>query len=182
MMTEPRAGRSLPADNLHAIVGHHLWATLRLIDRCMELAPEQLELSTPGTFGSIHATLDHMVRADGSFLHWIVEGQVGGSPQQPLAPVATLRADMERHAEGWRQLLSRVDELRAPTEAEEGGEPYPGFASNLGVFLTQALHHGAEHRSHVCSVLGAHGLEVPDLSGWGFAQLGAGAASDRDRE
>ena len=65
LMLDARAARPLPAgvDHLHTIVGHHLWATLRLIDRCLKLLPEQLELSTPGTFGSIHATLEHRRKA-----------------------------------------------------------------------------------------------------------------------
>ena len=33
--------------------GHHVWATLRLIDVCLDLTPEQLETEVPGTFGSI---------------------------------------------------------------------------------------------------------------------------------
>jgi hypothetical protein len=35
--------------------------------------------------------------------------------------------------------------------------------------LTQAIHHGDVHRTHILSILGAQGLEVPDLDIWDYA-------------
>jgi hypothetical protein len=35
--------------------------------------------------------------------------------------------------------------------------------------LTQTFHHANEHRAHVCSALGALGIEPPDVSAWGYA-------------
>lgn len=159
MIQEPRASGSLAAalGLLRMIVGHHIWATQRLIDRCLQLSPAQLELSTPGTYGSIHATLAHLVQGDGGFQRWIQDQEVVCSEPGSPPPMATLRADMESRARVWRELLDREDELAA---------------TNVGLILTQAVHHGAEHRTHVCSILGAHGLDVPDLSGWAYAGSG----------
>lgn len=39
----------------------HVWATLRLIDTCLALSPEQLETGVPGTSGSILDTMRHLV-------------------------------------------------------------------------------------------------------------------------
>jgi uncharacterized damage-inducible protein DinB len=47
---------------------HHLWANLRLLDGCESLSDAQLEATAHGTFGSIRATLLHLVRSDGSYL------------------------------------------------------------------------------------------------------------------
>ena len=41
---------------------HHVWATLRVIDVCLELSPEQLETTVPGTYGSILDTVRHTRR------------------------------------------------------------------------------------------------------------------------
>jgi hypothetical protein len=78
--------------------------------------------------------------------------EFGYVPLGPPPSVATLRADMEGQAARWRELLAddRIEHAE-------------------GVFLTQALHHAAEHRAHLCSILGAHGLEVPDLSACAYA-------------
>lgn len=170
-MSEPRTSRPLPAREhvLGKILGHHAWATLRLIDRCLELTPEQLELSTPGTYGSIHATLAHLVQGDGGLLRAAAGEEFGCVPPGPPPSMAALRADMERQARQWRGLLGRRDELGARFPAEGEATPHcPGIEHAEGHFLAQAIHHGAEHRTHVCSILGAHGLEVPELSGWAY--------------
>ena len=41
---------------------HNVWATVRLIDTCGALTPEQLATSAPGTYGSSIATLRHLSR------------------------------------------------------------------------------------------------------------------------
>jgi uncharacterized damage-inducible protein DinB len=43
---------------------HHAWATLRLVDACLALSPEQLETTVPGTYGSILDTLRHSIASD----------------------------------------------------------------------------------------------------------------------
>ena len=35
---------------------HHVWATLRIIDSCLELSPEQLQSNQPGTYGYVFET------------------------------------------------------------------------------------------------------------------------------
>jgi hypothetical protein len=38
--------------------------------------------------------------------------------------------------------------------------------------MAQAIHHADDHRSHILSILGARGLEVPEPNGldvWGYA-------------
>jgi uncharacterized damage-inducible protein DinB len=137
-------------DLLSTIVGHHVWATLRVVDRCLELGPEQLEFTTPGTYGSIHATLDHLVRGDVGFLRWITEAEALRHVEEPLQPMVNLRGELERQASGWQDLLNH--------------EPSPAIAERMALMLPQALHHASEHRTQVCSILGAHGVEVPEVS------------------
>jgi hypothetical protein len=75
---------------------------------------------------------------------------------------------MELQAGRWRELLDRIDELDA-THPEEPGE-YPEVEQAVGLYLTQAVHHGNDHRTHICTILGAHGLEVPEFSGWEYVR------------
>ena len=46
-----------PADTLTTLFSHHLWANLRLLERCAELTGEQLEATISGAYGSVHDTL-----------------------------------------------------------------------------------------------------------------------------
>ena len=56
-----------------------------------------------------------------------------------------------------RRMLRRYSDGDWPTTAQ---------AQNL--LLLQALHHGNDHRTHVCTILGAHGLPLADVSGWEY--------------
>lgn len=165
-------------DHLRTIFEHHIWATLRLLDHCLDLKPAQLALSTPGTYGTIQETLTHLVGADARYQHRIMTGQP--KPRHEGAPpsLAELRADMAEQGDRWRDLLGRLDEfdVSLPAEPDET-PPYPAIRHAVGLIVTQAIHHGEEHRVQVNSILGAHGVEVPELSGWEyFRQLVLGGA------
>ena len=165
------------AEPLRAIVGHHVWATLGLLDHCAALSPGQLELTAPGTFGTIHATLEHLVRSDGGYQRRITGG-ARVPPPEKLPPLASLRSAMEAQAARWRELLGRVNDLDA-THPEEPGE-YPRIEHAVGLYFAQAVHHGNDHRTHICTILGAHGLEVPEFSAWEymrFVRSGADASA-----
>jgi len=156
-------------DHLRTIVGHHLWATGRLIDHCAELPPAQRELTTPGTYGSVHATLAHLVAADRRYLFGIT-----GAERTPLAPPGTLpdlgllRATAVQLRAGWTDVLDRIDEVDCTMPAIEGEDPYPRIEHAVGLFLVQAVHHGEAHRTEIRSILGAHGLDAPELTGWEY--------------
>ena len=47
-------------DTLTNFFNHHLWANLRLLERCVELSDEQLATTAVGTYGSIRDTLEHI--------------------------------------------------------------------------------------------------------------------------
>lgn len=36
--------------------------------------------------------------------------------------------------------------------------------------MAQAIHHAENHHTHVLPILGARGLEIPDLQVWGYAE------------
>lgn len=46
---------------------YNRWANLHLIDACLDLMPDQLASSAPGTYGSIYATLEHIVKAEARY-------------------------------------------------------------------------------------------------------------------
>ncbi len=55
---------------------HHVWATIRLVDACLPLSPEQLETTAEGTYGSILATMRHLIGGDASYLWVLTDGRV----------------------------------------------------------------------------------------------------------
>src|SRR2546430_11529778 len=47
---------------------HGSWANGRLLERCRALTAEQLELTVPGTYGTIRKTLAHVVASEEGYL------------------------------------------------------------------------------------------------------------------
>jgi uncharacterized damage-inducible protein DinB len=148
------------------IFGHDRWATLALLDACASLTPAQLDdLTTPGTYGSIRATLEHMVGAHERYLAVLVTG--GFPPRKPAGPPATiadLRERAERACDGLIAAASAGGGARV-IEGVRNGEP---FRLGAWVLLAQAIEHGTEHRTQVCAILGASGIPAPDLDVWAY--------------
>jgi uncharacterized damage-inducible protein DinB len=148
--------------------GHHTWATIRLLDACAALDDAQLATTVPGTYGSILETLRHLVDGDVFYLNVLR----GGKPQpfdREASDIATMRAVMEAHDEVWqRQVAGDLDPTTDVVEYEDSG--YETHAP-LGIRLAQALYHGTDHRSQVCSSLTTLGIEPPGIEVWDYAAL-----------
>jgi uncharacterized damage-inducible protein DinB len=160
-----RMSRSLLADAF----AHHVWATLRLTDACLALNREQLETGVPGTYGSILETMRHLVGADCSYLFALTGGRVAAIDEDRM-DLPELRAAMKSNGPAWDSLLLQdldpdVVVVRYRDDGSEGHAP-------LGIRLAQALHHGTDHRSQVCTALTALGVEPPAIDAWDFANEG----------
>jgi uncharacterized damage-inducible protein DinB len=145
---------------------HHVWATLRLIDACLALRPEQLETTVEGTYGSILATMRHLIGADASYLWVLTDGRVT-EVEEDRMDLVELRALMESNGAEWASLVAQdldpdSDVVR---HRDDGIDSY----APLGIRLAQALNHGTDHRSQVCTALTSLGIEPPEIDVWAFA-------------
>lgn len=61
------------------LVRHSLWANVELLTFCGRLSDDQLAAQIPGTYGGVHATLQHIVNGDRLFI-WDLTGAspIGG--------------------------------------------------------------------------------------------------------
>ncbi len=148
---------------------HHAWATLQLIDYCAGLTPEQLSASVPGTRGPILETLEHIVGADQRYKRRFGVNSAPAVKEGDGATVELMRTAFAKEAEIWQSLLGRLAEfdITIPAEPEED-PPWPEAPHARNLLLIQAVHHGNDHRTQICTVLGSKGLEVPDLSCWAY--------------
>lgn len=146
--------------------GHHVWATVTLIDVCLELGPLQLETAVPGTYGSIIETMRHTVGADASYLH-VCSGGMSPEIEESEMDLAALREAMVALGPAWDAFLA----LELDPEAVVVRHRDDGSTSSapLGIRLAQALHHGTDHRSQVCTALTSIGVEPPEIDAWAFA-------------
>jgi uncharacterized damage-inducible protein DinB len=140
---------------------HHVWATLRLVDTCLALSPQQLETTVPGTYGSILDTLRHCIGSDAWDL-FVATGDRDSLIDEDDMQLSELRAAMESHGPAWSRLLAQdLDPDAVLDEVDEDD----GYERNIamGIQLAQALHHGTDHRSQVSTVLTALGVEPPTI-------------------
>jgi uncharacterized damage-inducible protein DinB len=144
---------------------HHVWATLRLIDACIPLTRGQLEAAVPGTYGSILETMRHLVEADTYYL-----AHLTSDPAREIDPrrmgLAELRAEMEADQRTWTELLAA--DLDPDTVVIDGDEEGYRRDASVGVRIAQAIHHGTDHRSQICTALTTLGLEPPLIDVWAF--------------
>jgi uncharacterized damage-inducible protein DinB len=150
------------------IAGHHRWATAQIIAACSTLDAAALESTVPGTYGTIIETLRHTLDAESSYLFritgfWPERPWQAGEPVglEVLAERATFLADALD-----RLIASEWDDERM-CEARAGQTEM--YHVPAGVILAQLLHHANEHRAHICTILGAIGVEAPDVSAWGYS-------------
>ena len=145
--------------------GHHVWATLTLLDVCLELSPEQLETTVPGTYGSILDTQRHLVGADASYLFVMSGGAVPRIDEEQM-DLSELRAATVRHGDAWTQLLSEnPDPETVLVRRRDDGS---ATEAPMGIRLAQAVHHGTDHRSQICTALTSLGIEPPFIDVWDF--------------
>jgi uncharacterized damage-inducible protein DinB len=151
---------------------HNCWANDQLIELCSKLSEEQLAWTVPGTYGTIHRTLHHIVGAE----HWYLFTLTGHRP-----PIEEERGG-RRLTSDW---LCPLDELRERARSNAGrmeallaGDFEPdrvikddeGYGDPAGIIAAQFIHHGSDHRAHIGTILGAHGVEPPDIDVWSYAR------------
>jgi len=146
---------------LQRSLAYHAWATTRLIEFCRGLRPEQLKLTATGTLGSIERTLTHLVSSEQFYLRDLT----GEDPPKWIeSRIVSLDELDERAAENAARWSEYVESGRNPDETlVTTWRGKPKEVVRWGS-LTQVIVHGTEHRTHVCTVLGANGIEPPDVS------------------
>jgi uncharacterized damage-inducible protein DinB len=152
---------------------HKTWATLRLIAFCEGLAGDHLDATIPGTFGTVRDTLRHVVESEEGYLSIVtrqpfrtkeVAAAFTRPDQMPDGPIP-----LDELAERIRRMGPQWETLaQDPDLPEREVTTTNGWRLPAVVPMAQAIHHGDVHRAHVLSILGARGLEVPELDVWEY--------------
>jgi uncharacterized damage-inducible protein DinB len=147
---------------------HHAWATLSVIDACQGLTAEQLETDVPGTYGSIIATLRHLVGAESWYLFRLSGQRVPPieDEEEAAMDLAACRAAMERCAAAWPEILAADPDPDEMIEARRDDGAI--YRAPKGIRLAQVVHHGTDHRSQICTALTALGITPPEIGVWEY--------------
>ena len=146
---------------------HDAWATRELIGICRGLPPEQLEATAPGTYGSVHRTLHHIISAEDYYRHLLAGVERKWRSTDPAPPLDELARRAEELAASWEASLTEpFDPDRIVVDEDREGR----LEIRAGVLLAQALTHGTDHRTQVLAILTRLGVEHPDLDAWDYGR------------
>ncbi len=145
---------------------YNKWANLHLLDVCADFTEEQLQMNAPGTYGTIASTFFHMLAAEQRYLRRLG----GGEPQinerdMPFPGIAVLREHAVRSGD---KLIEIAPYVSPDASYETSTAREETVVLHLGVVVVQALHHGNDHRTHICTILGHNGLTYGDMDVWAY--------------
>jgi len=151
-------------DTLTTIFRHNLWANLRLFKKCLELTDTQLEASIAGVYGSIRATLLHIVRAEQGYFSRISTGKRFAPPGDDLLTLPDQVKAIQITGEGFIEWASKI-QTHDTVEIDWDGTMRQVPKT---IILNQVINHATEHRSQVMSIMTQIGVEPPDVSSWSY--------------
>jgi uncharacterized damage-inducible protein DinB len=141
----------------------NLWANLSLLDFCAGLSDAQLDATTPGTYGSVRDTLLHLYSGEEGYAHHFTDAYPTTPRLDDLTTfpgIDELRRRAERSGAELIRIASEAD-LDQVFHLDDGTYECPAV-----IVLIQAINHGDDHRSQICTILSQQGLEAPCLDAW----------------
>jgi uncharacterized damage-inducible protein DinB len=141
------------------------WANQQVLQACQKLSEVQLATMIPGAYGTIRATLEHIVRAEADYVRLVT-----GSQPEPLfkwdarpglAEITAFATQVGEALVGMTQHILPTDQV----VEEDKGKQFHYQA--LAVFI-QIIDHGIEHRTNITTILN-QGLQTPpEVDGWAY--------------
>ena len=155
--------------DLAVLIEYDNWATEKVARFCVALSPAQLELSTPGTMGTMKATLIHLVGAKERYAAAfrgtpVPDDGVRETTTKDVGQVVARAVALSEWFREWATGPIDVEKIVTRRGADGSTQRLPA-----GILLAQFLHHGNEHRAQVGSICGANGIDPPHYSAfnWG---------------
>ena len=146
---------------------YNKWANLHLLDVCANLSEGQLQLTAAGTYGTVAATLLHLLSAEQRYLRRLAGTKPDINENDRGTPnLAVLRQHAVRGGDRLIEAASRITPEDTIDEERDGRF----MRLHLGVVLVQAMHHGNDHRTHVCTILGSHDIPYGDMDVWSYGE------------
>ena len=154
-----------PETFLIELIRYNNWANAQVIAACQTLSEEQFDAAAPGTYGSIRATLMHLLWAESDYIGRLTGDRPYPSFQRDHQPSPTdLSAFAGQVADALLATAQHISLSQIVHEEEDGNTiDYQACA-----LFIQVINHGVEHRTNITTILSSLGLATPELDGWGY--------------
>ena len=160
------AAPSLPLQHARRFARYNRWANHRLYDACAALPPEAYFAARPSFFGSLHATLNHILVGDSIWL-----GRFKGQPPAHItalnqilhADFAALRAAREDKDAEIIAFCDGLDEAALDGDFTYTNTRGQTFTDPLFPPLMHFFNHQTHHRGQAHGLLSHAGASPPEL-------------------
>jgi uncharacterized damage-inducible protein DinB len=154
-----------PEATLVELIRYNNWANAQVLAACQALSEEQLAAPAPGAYGSIHATLRHMIKAETNYIRRLT----GIRPEPPfrwedMPAVDEIYRFSSVVAEALLDVVQSVSPDHIVHEEEDGNT----IDYKASLLFIQIIDHGIEHRTNITTILSAAGLPAPEVDGWAY--------------
>ena len=128
------------------LLRHHIWATDRLLLACAELSEAELKAERGGPFGSLFATLVHMMGAEVIWLsRWRGEEGAGFPSAEATGSLKNLR-------EQWGSVQADIKNFLEVSDVNQQMR-FRGYAHTLHELVLHVVDHSAFHRGQAVLML-----------------------------
>jgi len=155
----------MKSEYFHTLARYNRWANQRLYATCGELPEAEYLKQRPSFFGSIHATLNHILVGDRVWLGRIIGRDPGIKALDQILYVEFLGLRVAREAED-AQIINVVDAMDEPTlnttlrYKTMAGE---SAATPMRFVLGHMFNHQTHHRGQAHGLLSATAVAPPPL-------------------
>jgi uncharacterized damage-inducible protein DinB len=153
-------------DLLRELFRYHAWAMLRLIDACKRY-PVTIPLEiVVGTDRSILHTLTHLVGTEQRYLEMLTNNPaVAPIRAGEVLSLDDLQQRYQAQSDRWVAILERLADFDITLPADQ---ERPATPQGQNLLVVQAIQHGIDHRTQICTTLHILGLEPPMIDGWSY--------------
>lgn len=136
---------------LEILFATDLWATRQILDACERLSPEQFSRKFEMGFGSLQATITHLIASMRGWSDALAQREFRQRIDQDgkTYSLAELRTLLHEAAEEFRSLVYSKP-LAATMTRERGGKVYTFTYAEVA---TQVMTHGFHHRAQCLNML-----------------------------
>lgn len=143
---------------------YNAWANARILNAASQLTSEQFLAATPFSYGSLRATLVHMLFAEWLWRQrWEGQSPTGWLVPEDFPTFEALRSRWENEGASLLEFVEHVSEEKLDTMVHyttTSGKPYENILWHLMLHL---VNHGTQHRSEVAAMLTDFGSSPGDL-------------------
>lgn len=158
----------LVVDEIRELYEYHRWANGRMLDAVANVGREEFVQPAGGSFGSLQATLTHMLAADWVWLERWNGRSPTGFPDWNVPTFEALRdkwTEVERDQTAFVERLESDDLYRMVAYRNLAGT---AADNELWQLLRHVVNHGTYHRGQITVLLRdlGHGAAATDLVLW----------------